>query len=158
MRTTRRVQGSGHGVIFRVGSGAVFDLVAQDEVGSGVAGLGGGEVFTQLRDGGSGVASREGVEPDGQDAVVGVDVNAAGQRLTDQCMCFVVGAGVPGVDADGSGQGGGGVERGDTDRVGDQLCLDVKDLLAGVDLAQRQPGRDGSVDALGGVQGGLCCA
>src|SRR5664280_2321065 len=45
-------QGSGHGVIFRVWSGAGFDLVAQDEIGAGVAGLGGCEVFTQLRDGG----------------------------------------------------------------------------------------------------------
>jgi hypothetical protein len=44
---------------------------------------------------------------------------------------FVVGAGVAGVDADVSGQGGGGVERGDADRVADQLCLDVQDLLAG---------------------------
>jgi len=34
------------------------------------------------------------------------------------------------------GQSGGGVERGDADRVGDQLGLDVQDLLAGVDLAQ----------------------
>jgi hypothetical protein len=49
----------------------------------------------------------------------------------------VVGAGVAGVDADVSGQGGGGVERGDPDRVGDQFCLYVQDLLAGVDLAQR---------------------
>jgi hypothetical protein len=44
-------QGSGHGVIFLVWSGAGFDLVAQDEVGSGVTGSGSGEVFTQLRDG-----------------------------------------------------------------------------------------------------------
>ena len=48
----------------------------------------------------------------------------------------MVGAGVPGVDADGSGLGGGGVERGDADGVGDQLRLDVQDLLSGVDLAQ----------------------
>src|ERR1035437_5197607 len=32
--------------------------------------------------------------------------------------------------------GGGGVERGDADGVGDQLRLDVQDLLSGVDLAQ----------------------
>src|SRR5665647_2278768 len=49
-----RAQGSGHGVIFRVGSGVVFDLVAQDEVGAGVTSLGGGEVLAQLRDGGGG--------------------------------------------------------------------------------------------------------
>ena len=36
------------------GSGPGFDLVAQDEVGAGVAGVGRGEVFTQLGDGGGG--------------------------------------------------------------------------------------------------------
>jgi hypothetical protein len=51
-------QGSGHGVIFRVGSGAGFDLVAQDEVGAGVAGLCGGEVLTQLGDSGGGPLGR----------------------------------------------------------------------------------------------------
>jgi hypothetical protein len=49
-----RPQGSGHGVIFPAWSGAGFDLVAQEQVGAGVAGLGGGEVFTQLRDRGGG--------------------------------------------------------------------------------------------------------
>src|SRR5664279_1162860 len=48
------VQGSGHGVIFLVWSGPGFDLVAQDEIGAGVAGFGGGEVFTELGDGGGG--------------------------------------------------------------------------------------------------------
>ena len=47
-------QDSGHGVIFRVGSGVVFDLVSQDEVGAGVAGSCGGEVLTQFRNGGGG--------------------------------------------------------------------------------------------------------
>ena len=51
-------------------------------------------------------------------------------------MRVCVGAGVPGVDVDGAGEGGGGVERGDADGVGDQLRLDVQDLLSGVDLAQ----------------------
>ena len=46
----RRLQGSGHGVIFRVWSGPGFDLVAQDEISAGVAGFGGCEVFTQLGD------------------------------------------------------------------------------------------------------------
>src|ERR1019366_6067449 len=71
---------------------------------------------------------------------------------------FVVRAGVPGVDADVSGQGGGGVERGDTDGMGDQLGLYVQDLLSGVDLGQGKPGGDGPVGGLGGVQVGLCCA
>ena len=52
-------------------------------------------------------------------------------------MCFVVRAGVAGVDADVPGQSGGGVECGDADRVPDQLGLDVQDLLTGVDQAQR---------------------
>src|ERR1035437_2435688 len=120
--------------------------------------LGGGEVFTQLCDGSGGAAGGQRVEPDGQGAVAGVDVAAAGQSLADEGVCFVVGAGVAGVDADVSGQGGGGVERGDADGVADQLGLDVQDLLAGVDLGQRKSGRDGPVGALGGVQVGLCCA
>jgi hypothetical protein len=60
------------------GSGKGFDLVAQDEVGAGLAGLGGGEVFTQLCDRSGGAAGRQGVEPDSQHAVAGVDVAAAG--------------------------------------------------------------------------------
>src|SRR5665811_714809 len=152
------IQGCGHGVIFRVSSGAGFDLVEQDEVGAGVSSSGGCEVFTQLRDSGGSPPGRQGVQPDGQHAVVGVDVSAAGEGLADEGVCFVVGAGVAGVDADVSGQGGGGVERGDADGVADQLGLDVQDLLAGVDLAQRKSGRDGPVGALGGVQVGLCCA
>jgi hypothetical protein len=56
------------------------------------------------------------------------------------------------VDADGSGHGGGGVERGAVDGVGDQLGLDLQDLLAGVDLAQRQPVRDRAVRGLGGLR------
>ena len=67
---------------------------------------------------------------------MGVDVAAAGERLTDQGVCFVVGSGVPGVDSDGPGEGGRGVERGDPDGVGDQLGLGVQDLLAGGRLAQ----------------------
>ena len=47
---------------------------------------------------------------------------------------------------------GGGVERGDANRVGDELGLYVQDLLAGADLAQGQPGGDGPVGFLGGVQ------
>ncbi len=64
--------------------GAGFDLVAQDEVGAGVTSSGGGEVFTQLRDRGSSPPGRQGVQPDGQHAVVGVDVSAAGEGLADE--------------------------------------------------------------------------
>ena len=47
-------QGSGHGVIFRVGLGVVFDFVAQGEVGAGVSGVGGSQVLTEFGDGGGG--------------------------------------------------------------------------------------------------------
>jgi len=43
-------QDSRHGAKVRTGSGAGFDLVAQDEISAGVAGFGGCEVFTQLGD------------------------------------------------------------------------------------------------------------
>ena len=46
--------GNGHGARIFVRSGAGFDLVSQGEVGSGVTGLGGGQVLAQLRDGGGG--------------------------------------------------------------------------------------------------------
>jgi hypothetical protein len=49
-----QLQGSGHGARILVRSGAGFDLVAQDEVGAGVTGVRGGQVLTQLRDGGGG--------------------------------------------------------------------------------------------------------
>ena len=49
-----RHQGSGHGVIVCATSGPGFDLVAQGEVGAGVAGLCAGQVLAQLRDGGGG--------------------------------------------------------------------------------------------------------
>ena len=67
----------------------------------------------------------------------------------------MVGAGVPSVDPDGPGEGGGGVERRDPDGVGDQLGLEVQDLLAGGHLAQWQPGGGGAVGFLGGVQVGF---
>ena len=68
-------------------------------------------MFTQLCDG-SGCAARwQRVESDSQRAVAGVDVATAGEGLTDQSVGFVVCAGVPRVDPDRAGQGGGGVER-----------------------------------------------
>jgi hypothetical protein len=53
---------------------------------------------------------------------------------------------------------GRGVERGDPDGVGDELGLDVQDLLTGVDLAQWEPGGDNPVGFLGIVQVGFRCA
>src|SRR5450759_5688117 len=49
-----QAQGSGHGDIFCACSGLGFDLVAEGEVGAGVAAVRGGEVFTELGDGGGG--------------------------------------------------------------------------------------------------------
>ena len=48
------LQGSGHGARILVRSGAGFDLVAQNEVCSGVTGVRGGQVLAQLRDSGGG--------------------------------------------------------------------------------------------------------
>src|SRR5665811_1865869 len=87
------------------------------------------------------------VQPDGEDTVTGVDVAASSQRLADEGVCLVVGAGVAGVDPDGPGEDGGGVERGNPDRVGDQLGLGVQDLLTGGHQAERQSGGDGPVVA-----------
>ena len=50
LRQVAGLQDSGNGVIICASSGPGFDLVAQGEVGAGVSGLGGGEVFTQLCD------------------------------------------------------------------------------------------------------------
>src|SRR5680860_1542547 len=97
------VQDSGHGVIICACSGLGFDLVAQDEISTGVAGLGGGEVLTQLGDGSGGTLCGQRVKADRQDTVAGVDVAAAGQCLSDQVVGFVVRAGVPGMDSDRSG-------------------------------------------------------
>jgi len=108
-------------------------------------------VITQFRNGGGGARGGYWVESDGQDAVAGVDVAAAGEHLADQGVGFVACARAPGMNTDGSGQGDGGVERGDTDGVGDQLGLNVQDLLAGVDLGQRQPRRDRPVGGLASI-------
>jgi hypothetical protein len=51
---TLQDQGTGHGVIFRVGSRVGFDLISQDDVGAGVAGVGGSQVLTEFSDGGGG--------------------------------------------------------------------------------------------------------
>ena len=47
-------QDSGHSALVLVRSGLDFDLVAQDEIGAGVPGVGRGEVLAQLGDGGGG--------------------------------------------------------------------------------------------------------
>ena len=119
-----------------------FRAVAQGEVGAGVDGVGVVEGAAEFVDGG-GVAWRvKRVEPDVQGVVVGDDVAGAGEGGADQGVGFVVGAGVAGVGDDRTGEGSRGVERGDADAVVDQFRFGVEDLLAGVDLGERQPGGD----------------
>jgi uncharacterized spore protein YtfJ len=50
-----------------------FDLVAQDEVGAGVAGAGGGELVAERGQGLGAAGCGERVEPDDRLAVVGDD-------------------------------------------------------------------------------------
>lgn len=61
--------------------------------------------------------------------------------------------GVAGVQADSAGEGVRGVERGHPDRVREELRVGVQDLLARMDLTQRQPGLDGTVFGQGGIEG-----
>ena len=61
--STRTNTGHGQGLLawslyFVWGQGLGFDLVAQDQVGAGVAGLGGGLVLAQLRPSGGGRLGR----------------------------------------------------------------------------------------------------
>jgi hypothetical protein len=84
-----------------------FDLVAQDETGAGIAGLG---LVELVAEGGQGLGAPgrgEGVEPDQQFAIAGMDVAGGGERLADQRVGLVAGAGV--VACQGAGQGGLGV-------------------------------------------------
>jgi hypothetical protein len=79
-----------------------FDLVAQDEIGARVAGLG---VVELVAEGGEclGAPGRgEGVEPDEQLAVTGPDVAGGGECFADECVGLVAGAGV--VAVQGAGQ------------------------------------------------------
>lgn len=115
-----------------MGSGAVFDFVAQDEPGAGVAGCGGREVLAELVDGRGGPCRGEWVQTDREvSGGGGVDVAVAGERLPCQCVGFLGGPGVAGVGPDFPGEGRGGVESGHPDRVGKQFRLGVQDLLAG---------------------------
>ena len=71
-----------------------FDLVAQDEIGTGIAGDGGGELVAERGQGLGAPGGGERVEPDEQFAVTGADVAGDGQCLADQRVCLVAGAGV----------------------------------------------------------------
>jgi hypothetical protein len=52
--TSDQAQDSGHSALVLVRSGPGFDLVAQDEIGAGVPGVGRGEVLAELGDRGGG--------------------------------------------------------------------------------------------------------
>ena len=66
-----------------------FDLVAQDEIGAGVAGAGGGELVAEGGQGCGPPGRGERVEPDEQFAVAGADVAGDGQCLADQRVGLV---------------------------------------------------------------------
>ena len=71
-----------------------FDLVAEDEIGAGIGGVGGGELVAQR---GEGLGAPEGgqrVEPGKQDAGTGTDVAGDGQCLADRRVFLVAGVGV----------------------------------------------------------------
>ena len=67
----------------------VFDLVAQDELGAGVAGLGRIELGAEGGDGAGSARGGERVEPDGQGFAAGDDVAAGGEGFADQGAGFV---------------------------------------------------------------------
>ena len=99
-----------------------LDLVAQDEVGAGIAGASGGVELVAECGQGLGAAGRgERVEPDEQLAGAGVDVAGGGEGLADQRVCLVAGAGV--VAVQGAGQGGLGV-----------VCCGARKYDSGCDL------------------------
>ena len=86
----------------------LFDLVAQDKAGAGVAGLG---LVELVAEGGEGVGSPgrgERVEADEQFAVAGLDVAGNTECFADDRAGLVAGAGV--VAEQGAGQGGFGRE------------------------------------------------
>jgi hypothetical protein len=84
-----------------------LDLVAQDEVGAGVAGLGLAELLAERGEGLGAPRRGERVEPDEQLAVAGDDVAGDGEGFADEGVGFVAGTGVAAVQ--GVGEHGFGV-------------------------------------------------
>jgi len=129
-----------------------FDLVAQDEIGARVAGLG---LVELVAEGGEclGPPGRgERVKPDEQLAITRADVAGRGEGFADQRVCLVAGAGVVAVQR--PGQGGFGVIGGHPDGVGDLLDLGLQaDHVRGY-LAQADAGGDGGRGVLGGLEFG----
>ena len=82
------------------------DLVTQDEIGAGIAGLG---LVELVAEGGEGLGlpgRGERVEPDEQLAVTGDDVAGDGERFADEGVGLVVGAGLAAVRRQGEGSFG----------------------------------------------------
>src|SRR5260370_25722335 len=82
-------------------AGVVFDLVAQDEAGAGVAGAGGVELIAQGGEGSGAPGRGERVEPHSQDAVAGGDVAAGGGGFADHGGGFGARAGAGAVQGAG---------------------------------------------------------
>src|SRR5258706_11208892 len=119
-----------------------FGFVTQDEVCSGVASL---WLVEQVAEGSERVGGPwrgEGVEADEQPAVAGDDVAGGRQGFADQGVCLVACAGV--VAVQGGGQGGFGVVGGHPDGVGDLLDLGLVPAPVGGQVAEPDPGREGS--------------
>jgi DDE family transposase len=127
-----------------------FDLVAEDEVGAGIAALG---LVELVAEGGQGLGAPgrgERVEPDEQFAGAGPDVAGGGEGFADEGVCLVAGAGV--VAVQGAGQGGFGVVGGHPDGVGDLLGLGVQAHRPAPDGGGPDGGAPGGG---GGTDGGI---
>src|SRR5271166_1089765 len=148
-------QDSRHSDGMIAGSPVGFGAVMQGQAGAGVDGVGVVEQSAEFVDGGGVPWCGERVDADVQGVAVGDDVAGSGQGGADQGVRFIVAAGVAGVGEDRTRQRLRGVERGDADGVVDQFRFGVEDLLAGVDLGERQPGGERLVGGQCRVEGGL---
>ena len=80
-----------------------FDLVAEDEVGAGIASASGGELVAERGQGLGAPGRGERVEPDDELAVAGDDVAGDGERFADEGVGLVASAGVVPVQRPGQG-------------------------------------------------------
>jgi hypothetical protein len=94
----------------------VLDLVAQGEIGAGVAGADGAELVAERGEGLGAPRGGERVEPDQQLAGAGADVAGGSQGFADERVCLVAGGGV--MPVQGAGEGGFGVAPSSADNRG----------------------------------------
>ena len=118
-----------------------LDLVAEGEIGAGVASLGGVELVAEGGEGLGAAGCGERVEADEQFAVAGDDVTGGGEGFADEGAGLVAGPGV--VAVQGAGQGHFRVVGGHPDGMGDLLDLGVQADHVGGKVAEPDPGRDG---------------